>query len=120
MIQRLQSIMADDVGPLRTGDRLDRARRGIKDLQNALGDHPFGEDARFNPVRLDWFDLRNMLLVASTVVDSAISRTESRGAHQREDHPGMLPKWQVNQIVRLAGGHLDISSAPAAPEIAAQ
>jgi succinate dehydrogenase/fumarate reductase flavoprotein subunit len=120
MVQRLQSTMADDVGPLRTGDKLDRARRVIKDLQITLGDHPFGEDARFNPVRLDWFDLRNMLLVASTVVDSAISRTESRGAHQREDHPGMLPEWNVNQVVRLTGSHLDISSSPAASEMAAQ
>jgi succinate dehydrogenase/fumarate reductase flavoprotein subunit len=92
----------------------------IKDLQITLGDHPFGEDARFNPVRLDWCDLRNMLLVASTVVDSAISRTESRGAHQREDHPGMLPEWNVNQVARLTGGHLDISSSPAAPDMAAQ
>jgi succinate dehydrogenase/fumarate reductase flavoprotein subunit len=120
MVQRLQSIMADDVGPLRNGDQLDRARRAINDLQSALGDHPFGEDARFNPVRLDWFDLRNMLLVAATVVDSAIPRSESRGAHQREDHPGMLPEWNVNQLVRLTGSRLDISSAPAAPEMAAQ
>jgi aspartate oxidase len=58
--------------------------------------------------------------VAATVVDSAIPRSESRGAHQREDHPGMLPEWNVNQLVRLTGSRLDISSAPAAPEMAAQ
>jgi succinate dehydrogenase/fumarate reductase flavoprotein subunit len=120
MVQRLQSIMADDVGPLRNGDKLARARRGIEDLQSILGDHPFGENVRFDPIRLDWFDLRNMLLVASAVVDSAIARSESRGAHQREDHPGMLPEWNVNQLVRLTGSRLDISSAPAAPEMAAQ
>ena len=51
--------------------------------------------------RLDWFDLRNMLLVARAVTQAALTRTESRGAHQREDFPGMLPEWHVNQVVRL-------------------
>ena len=43
--------------------------------------------APFDMMRLDWFDLRNMLLVARTVTESALARTESRGAHQREDFP---------------------------------
>ena len=64
--------------------------------------------------RIDWFDLRNMLLVARTVVLAALRRTESRGAHQREDFPGMLPAWHANQVVRLSGGALDIASVPVA------
>jgi succinate dehydrogenase / fumarate reductase flavoprotein subunit len=121
MIQRLQSIMSDDIGPLRTADKLDQARHAIKDMQAALGGRPFGEAGKFDLQRLEWLDLRNMLLVAATVADSAYTRTESRGAHQREDHPGMLPEWQVNQTVRLSGTTVALSRVQATPrEVAAQ
>ena len=45
-------------------------------------------------------------LVARTVVESGARRNESRGAHQREDHPGMLEEWTLNQYVKLDGDHL--------------
>jgi succinate dehydrogenase/fumarate reductase flavoprotein subunit len=121
MLVRLQAAMSDDVGPLRTEAKLKRARAAISDLTAALGVRPFGDGRRFDMARLDWFDLRNMLLVARAVTDAAISRTESRGAHQREDHPGMLPEWRVNQQVRMSGNSLSLTSIPASPmEAAAQ
>ena len=48
--------------------------------------------------RLDWFDLRNMLLVARLVAEAALARSESRGAHQREDFPDMLAEWRRRQF----------------------
>jgi succinate dehydrogenase/fumarate reductase flavoprotein subunit len=63
-------------------------------------------------VRLDWLDLRNMLLVAQTVVRAAIERKESRGAHQREDYPGMLPAWELNQVFSYQDGKLGLSRSP--------
>ncbi len=69
--------------------------------------------------RLEWFDLRNMLSVAHAVTATALARTESRGAHQREDFQTMLPQWQVHQRVRLLGGAAQISGAPAAAKAVA-
>jgi succinate dehydrogenase / fumarate reductase flavoprotein subunit len=121
MILRLQSIMSDNVGPLRTGDKLAQARDAIEDMQAALGERPFGKGGRFDLQRLEWFDLRNMLLVASVVAESAHTRVESRGAHQREDHPGMRPEWQVNQAVHLSGTGVALTRLRAKPrEVAAQ
>jgi succinate dehydrogenase/fumarate reductase flavoprotein subunit len=121
MVQRLQATMADDVGPLRSKDGLARALVIIEELNAALGGRPFGSGGNFDMVRLDWFDLRNMLLVAHTVALAALTRTESRGAHQREDHPGMLPEWRVNQVARLSGKSVTLRSVPASPvEVAAQ
>jgi succinate dehydrogenase/fumarate reductase flavoprotein subunit len=121
MIQRLQATMSDDVGPLRTKDRLTRALATIGELDAALGARPFGSGGHFDMIRLDWFDLRNMLIVARAVTEAAVLRTESRGAHQREDFPEMLPQWRVNQTIRMTDGRLDIARAQAAPaEVAAQ
>jgi succinate dehydrogenase / fumarate reductase flavoprotein subunit len=121
MLQRLQATMSDDVGPLRTAEKLKRALTAIDGLSATLGDRPFGDGGPFDMQRLDWFDLRNMLTVARAVTEAAALRTESRGAHQREDFPEMLPQWRVNQVIRLRGQSLDITKAPASPiEVAAQ
>jgi succinate dehydrogenase/fumarate reductase flavoprotein subunit len=121
ILQRLQAVMSDDVGPLRTRAKLDRALAAIKDMTSALGDRPYGENGRFNLVRQDWFDLRNMLMVARSVTQAAIAREESRGAHQREDFPGMEQHWNVNQTIRLDGGRIALSRSPAsAQQVAAQ
>jgi len=112
MILRLQSIMADDVGPFRTAEKLERAVARIDDLVAELGERPFGDGGRFDMRRIDWFDLRNMLLVARVVALAALRRAESRGAHQREDFPGMLPEWRVNQVARLENGGIEFSSLP--------
>jgi succinate dehydrogenase / fumarate reductase, flavoprotein subunit len=115
MIARLQAIMADDVGPFRTAAKLNRALAGIAALADELGERPprfAGAADAFDLQRLEWFDLRNMLMVARAVAQSALARTESRGAHQREDFPKLLPAWRRHQRVRLAGGALQLSGAP--------
>jgi succinate dehydrogenase / fumarate reductase flavoprotein subunit len=109
MILALQAVMADFVGPFRTHDKLVQALARIDDLTCELGEHPFGEGRPFEMRRTDWFDLRNMLLVARTVAAAALRRTESRGAHQREDCPSMLPEWRVNQMVRWRDGAVDVT-----------
>jgi succinate dehydrogenase/fumarate reductase flavoprotein subunit len=114
MIARLQAIMADDVGPIRNATKLTRALAGIAALGAELGERPAGARGGFDLRRLDWFDLRNMLPVARAVTEAAFKRTESRGAHQREDFPATLPQWQVHQRVDWRGGELQISGLPAA------
>ncbi len=116
MVAHLQATMADHVGPFRTGTKLGTALDEIAGLAAELGEHPSGHAAAFDLQRLEWFDLRNMLSVAHAVTATALARTESRGAHQREDFPKMLPQWQVHQRVQLCDGALKISGAPAAAE----
>jgi succinate dehydrogenase/fumarate reductase flavoprotein subunit len=121
MLQHLQQIMADDVGPLRTGATLERALKDITALDDQLGSSPAGDGGKFDMQRLDWFDLRNMLMVARAVTEAALLRTESRGAHQREDFPGMESEWRLNQVIRLKEGRIDVSRGPMlATEMAAQ
>jgi succinate dehydrogenase / fumarate reductase flavoprotein subunit len=114
MVAHLQTTMADHVGPFRTGAKLSTALNEISTLTAELGERPPGHAAAFDLERLEWLDLRNMLTVAHAVTATALQRTESRGAHQREDFPKMLPQWQLHQRVQLHNGELKISGAPAA------
>ncbi len=120
MIQRLQTTMAEEVGPFRTAAKLERALATIADMTYAMGERPAGDNAAFDLRRLEWFDLRNMLLVARAAAMAALARRESRGAHQREDFPGMLPQWRFNQVVRLSAGDVTLTPGSAATEAAAQ
>ena len=70
MIAALQAIMADDVGPLRTGAKLQHALAEIEALTAELGERPAGRAAAFDLQRLEWFDLRNMLAVARAVAQA--------------------------------------------------
>jgi succinate dehydrogenase / fumarate reductase flavoprotein subunit len=115
LVVELQALMADNVGPFRTEAKLRLALLRLAQIERELGAFPAGGSAHYNMVRLDWLDLRNMLLVAQTVVLAAIERKESRGAHQREDYPGMLPEWELNQVLSYREGKLGLRHVQAAP-----
>ena len=58
-------------------------------------------------------DLRASLAVAEATLLGALARTESRGAHQRRDHPELSPELRVNLQARLdAGGRLTTATRP--------
>ena len=103
--------MQDHVGALRSQAGLTRARDTIVRLTREIGDAPPGDGKSFDMRRIDWFDLRNMLLVARAVTEAALARTETRGAHQREDHPQPSPDWALNQFVRLRDSQIMMSAA---------
>jgi succinate dehydrogenase / fumarate reductase flavoprotein subunit len=120
VVAELKALMADMVGPFRTEEKLRSALEAIERLKTEIGEIPFSSAAAFDPVLVDWLDLRNMLLVAQSVTVPALARTESRGAHQREDHPGLDDNWCVNQFVTLSRGKIELSrSAPSRGRAAA-
>jgi succinate dehydrogenase/fumarate reductase flavoprotein subunit len=108
LFARLQDVMADRDGPFRSAAGLTQARQAVETLRSAMGTVPPGRPRPHDLARADWFDLRQALLVADCVITAAAARTESRGAHQREDHPAMEDGWQCNQILTLKDGSLDL------------
>jgi succinate dehydrogenase/fumarate reductase flavoprotein subunit len=108
VIVELKALMADWVGPFRTADKLRSATQAIGRLTTEIGQSPVSSATKFDAVLVDWLDLRNMLLVAQSVTLAALARTESRGAHQREDHPTLDENWSVNQRLSLSGGQLHL------------
>ncbi|RZN34912.1 succinate dehydrogenase [Bradyrhizobium sp. Leo121] len=112
-IAGLQAVMADKVGPFRTEAKLRSALSSILQLSQEIGNVPLSTGAPFDTMMTDWLDLRNMLLVARSVTEAALARSESRGAHQREDQPRLSEDWCVNQTISLSQG--DISLRRIAP-----
>jgi succinate dehydrogenase/fumarate reductase flavoprotein subunit len=109
-VAKLQALMAEKVGPFRSDEKLRAAVDGLARLTEDIGETPISSADGFDPVLVDWLDLRNMLLVAQSIVLAALARTESRGAHQREDHPGLDDgAWRVNQVVALIEGRLQLN-----------
>jgi len=83
----LGKIMWEQAGIIRHGEKLKQAVEALK----ALAEH--AERVRVTGGRefnLTWqqaLDLRNLLTASELIVQSALTREESRGAHFREDFP---------------------------------
>ena len=114
LIAELQELLQRDVGPFRTGAGLARALARIVDMEALLPNLPVGRERAFNMQLADWFELRNMLQVARAITQAALAREESRGAHQREDFPGLSDIWELNQVLSFDGGELRLATAEVA------
>jgi len=104
-IARLQRLMNEHVGPLRSAEGLARALEHLEALRDACTGVPAPRQA-VDSEWLDRHDLRNMHAVAECVTRAAAARNESRGAHQRHDFPQTASDWQRHQRLRLAGREL--------------
>jgi succinate dehydrogenase/fumarate reductase flavoprotein subunit len=103
----LQKLSWELAGPFRTGEKLTAAQARIAEIKNTQLRHlRFGSERQFNLDVQDGFELRAMVTAAEAVVHAALARTESRGAHQREDFP--LADYQLikNQVLELRDGEL--------------
>lgn len=109
-IARLQEIMQSHVGPFRSEEGLNLALREIAQLRDTCGQTLAGGTGPQDPERVDALDLRNMLLVAEAVARSALARRESRGAHQRDDYPGLDDGWTLNQTLSWRDGQWTLAT----------
>jgi len=99
----LRRLMWERVGVVRDGAGLAAA---LAELERLAGRLP-APDSRQTA------ETANLLTVARLVARAALARRESRGAHQRDDHPATDPAWRrrLYAVVR-PDGTVDLTTGP--------
>jgi len=87
--RRMESIMMEKVGIFRNGEDLQAAVDELEELyKRSKNIEVFRSKSRgANPALVNAYRTQKMLKLALTVAYGALLRTESRGAHSREDFP---------------------------------
>ena len=119
---RLRREMMTDVGMLRNEAGLRRALERLDGYARELAAAEARDTANGYDAMRAATELRNLITIGRLVALLALSRTESRGAHARLDHPATSDAWLRRQTVTLddAGAHIDTIGLSASSRLAAE
>ena len=112
LLRSLKNVMWYQAGIIRQQSGLQEALTKIKDIRSMAG------RIRVTDIKglTRWLELDNMLLVAEMVSQAALERTESRGAHYREDYPQEDPDWRASLFITNRRGEIALERKPTEPQ----
>jgi len=104
IVATTRKLMSRNVGVLRSGNGLETALSRLSELDKqmrSLADQDTSCRLPSEDNIKRWSEARNLLLVARLVTLAATQRTESRGAHFRDDYPNPVPEWKRRQFLTV-------------------
>jgi fumarate reductase flavoprotein subunit len=114
--ERLYDVMWQKVGIIRNEAGLRAALSELDTLEKELNGTGIADANRaFNLTWHDWLNLKNLVQASRAIAEAALARTDSRGAHYREDFPEAGPlEGSAFTSLKLAAGKLAIELKPVA------
>jgi len=105
----MQRILQEHCGVYRREDLLKAGIEKLTQVEARLPDAVIEDRSKvFNTARLEALELENLLPIARATLVSALARTESRGAHTREDYPKRDDDhWLRHTLYSRANDQLD-------------
>jgi succinate dehydrogenase / fumarate reductase flavoprotein subunit len=105
----IRKAMQAHCGVFRTGALLDEGVRKINELAERAQRVAIADKSKvFNTARIEAMELENLVETARATVVSAAARTESRGAHARDDFPERDDgQWLRHTLFYSEGSRLD-------------
>ncbi len=96
----LQEIMQQYFGVFRTGEKMEHGIKKLNEIRARIEKAHLPDKSRvFNTARIEALELDNLMEVAMATAVAAFQRTESRGAHSRDDCPDRDDKnWLVHSV----------------------
>jgi succinate dehydrogenase / fumarate reductase flavoprotein subunit len=96
----MQHAMQEDAAVFRTGDVLAQGQRRIAEIYNRRDEIKVSDRTLiWNTDLVETLEYENLIAQAAVTINSALNRTESRGAHAREDFPNRDDKeWMKHTL----------------------